>query len=123
MEPASYNGDMEDLTNPQPSQWIEAPWGTAGSVDWSASTTAKHGSQSLFYTPTETPQQYDGIVKVIAATSTIAIGDRVHSNSTGRATDAGTTDNGFYAGRALTASGAAGDIITIKLLGVGGDRY
>jgi hypothetical protein len=65
----------------------------------------------------------DGIVKVIAATSTIAIGDRVWSNSTGKATDAGTTDNGFFAGRALTASSAANDIITVKLNGNGGARY
>lgn len=64
----------------------------------------------------------DGIVKVIAATSTIAIGDRVYSNSTGKATDAGTTDNGFVAGRALTASAAANDIITVLLNG-GGARY
>lgn len=66
---------------------------------------------------------YDGVVKVVAATSTIAIGDRVYSNSTGKATDAGTTDNGFCAGRAITASAAAGDIITIKLFGDGGARY
>lgn len=63
-----------------------------------------------------------GIVKVIAATSTIAIGDRVYTNTTGKATDAGTTDNGFVAGRALTASAAAGDIITISLYN-GGARY
>jgi hypothetical protein len=65
----------------------------------------------------------EGIVKVIAATSTIVIGDRVYSNSTGKATDAGTTDNGFFVGRALTASAAANDIITIKLNGNGGARY
>ena len=66
---------------------------------------------------------YDGIVKVIAGTSTIAIGDRVWSNSTGAATDAGTTDNGFYAGRALTAASAANDLIMVKLNGNGGGRY
>jgi predicted RecA/RadA family phage recombinase len=65
----------------------------------------------------------DGIVKAIAATSTIAVGDRVYSNSTGRLTDAGTTDNGFFLGRALEAATAAGDIITIKLAGNGGGRY
>lgn len=64
-----------------------------------------------------------GIVKVIAATSTIAIGDRVYSNSTGKATDAGTTDNGFFAGRALEAASAANDIIAIRLQGNGGGRY
>jgi hypothetical protein len=63
-----------------------------------------------------------GIVKVVAATSTIAIGDRVYTNTTGKATDAGTTDNGFIAGRALTASGAANDIITVLLYN-GGARY
>lgn len=66
---------------------------------------------------------YEGIVKAIAATSTIAVGDRVHANSTGRVTDAGTTDNGFHIGRALEAASAAGDIITIKLNGDGGSRY
>ena len=66
---------------------------------------------------------YDGIVKVIAGTSTIAIGDRVWSNSTGKATDAGTTDNGFHAGRALTAASAANDLIMVKLNGNGGGRY
>ena len=64
-----------------------------------------------------------GVVKAIAATSTIAIGDRVYSNSTGKLTDAGTTDNGFFIGRALEAAGAAGDIITIALAGNGGGRY
>jgi predicted RecA/RadA family phage recombinase len=66
---------------------------------------------------------YDGVVKIVAATSTIAIGDRVYSNTTGKATDAGTTDNGFCVGRAITASAAANDIITIKLFGDGGSRY
>lgn len=65
----------------------------------------------------------EGVVKVIAATSTIAIGDRVYSNSTGKATDAGTSDNGFFAGRALEAAAAANDIITIALVGNGGARY
>lgn len=64
-----------------------------------------------------------GIVKVIAATSTIAIGDRVYTNTTGKATDAGTTDNGFFAGRALTAASAANDIITVILQPGGGARY
>jgi hypothetical protein len=63
-----------------------------------------------------------GIVKAIAATSTIAIGDRVHTNTTGKLTDAGTTDNGYSIGRALTASGAANDIITVLLNG-GGARF
>lgn len=65
----------------------------------------------------------DGIVKAIAATSTIAIGDRVWSNSTGKLTDAGTTDNGYFLGRALEAATAANDIITIKLAGNGGGRF
>ena len=63
-----------------------------------------------------------GIVKAIAATSTIAIGDRVYTNTTGKLTDAGTTDNGFFLGRALEASAAAGDIVTIILNG-GGARF
>ncbi len=65
----------------------------------------------------------DGIVKAIAATSTIAIGDRLWANSTGRLTDAGTTDNGYFLGRALEAASAAGDIITLKLAGNGGARF
>ena len=65
----------------------------------------------------------DGIVKAIAGTSTIAVGDRVWSNSTGKLTDAGTTDNGYFLGRALEAASAANDIITIKLTGNGGSRF
>lgn len=64
----------------------------------------------------------EGVVKVIAGTSTIAVGDRIGSDSNSRASDAGTTDNVFYAGRALTAAGAVGDIITVLLNG-GGQRY
>lgn len=64
-----------------------------------------------------------GIVKAIAGTSTIAIGDRVWTNSTGKLTDAGTTDNGFFLGRALEAASAVNDLITIKLVGNGGSRY
>lgn len=65
----------------------------------------------------------DGIVKAIAATSTIAVGDRLWANSTGRLSDAGVTDNGYFLGRALEAAAAAGDIITIKLAGNGGARF
>ena len=65
----------------------------------------------------------DGIVKAIANTSTIAVGDRVWANSTGKLTDAGTTDNGYFLGRALEAATAANDIITIKLAGNGGGRF
>lgn len=65
----------------------------------------------------------DGVVKACAGTSTIAVGDRVWANSTGRLTDAGTTDNGYFLGRALEAAAAAGDIITIKLAGNGGGRF
>lgn len=64
-----------------------------------------------------------GIVKATAGTSTIAIGDRVWSNSTGKLTDAGTSDNSFYLGRALQAASAANDVIAIKLSGNGGARY
>lgn len=66
---------------------------------------------------------YSGIVKAIAATSTIAIGDRVYTNTTGKLTDAGTTDNGFFLGRALTASSAANDIIAVLLTPGGGARF
>lgn len=66
---------------------------------------------------------FRGICKMKVATSTIAIGDRVGVNSTGLGTDAGTTDNGFHIGRAITASGAANDIITVDLFGNGGLRY
>lgn len=65
----------------------------------------------------------NGIVKAIAGTSTIAVGDRVWSNSTGKLTDAGTTDNGYFLGRALEAAAAANDVITIKLAGNGGGRF
>ena len=68
VEPASYNGNMEDLVNPQPAQWAFVPWGTVGSIDWSASPTAKTGTQSLFYCPTDSPVEYDGINKVIPLT-------------------------------------------------------
>ena len=64
-----------------------------------------------------------GIVKAIANTSTIAIGDRVYTNSTGKLTDAGTPDNGFCIGRALEAASAANDIITVLLVGTGGSRF
>lgn len=63
-----------------------------------------------------------GVTKAIAATSTIAVGDSVGLNTTGRVTDNGTTDNGAIIGKALIAAAAAGDIISI-LLKPGGDRY
>ena len=66
--------------------------------------------------------QVSGVTKMIAATSTIAPGDPVGLNSTGRATDGGTTDNGAIVGKAVTAAGAAADIISV-LLKPGGDRY
>ena len=64
----------------------------------------------------------DGVVKVLAGTSTIAIGDVLGCDSTGRATDGGTTDNGAIIGKALEAAGAAGDIISVLLI-PGGSRY
>ncbi len=64
----------------------------------------------------------EGVAKVVVATSTIAIGDVVGSNSTSKGTDGGTTDNGAILGKALEASGAANDIISV-LLKPGGDRY
>lgn len=66
---------------------------------------------------------FRGVCKMKVATSTIAIGDRVGVNSTGLGTDAGVTDNIFHIGRALTASAAVNDIITVCLYGTGGSRY
>lgn len=63
-----------------------------------------------------------GIVKVIVATSTIAVGDVIGCNTTSKATDGGTTDNGSRLGKAIVASAAANDIITV-LLTPGGWRY
>lgn len=66
---------------------------------------------------------FRGISKMKVATSTIAIGDRVGVNSTSLGTDAAVTDNVFHIARALVASAAANDIITVDLLGGGGARY
>ena len=63
-----------------------------------------------------------GIVKVIVATSTIVAGDVIGCNSTSKGTDGSTTDNGSRIGKALEASAAANDIITV-LLTPGGWRY
>lgn len=65
----------------------------------------------------------DGICKIKVATSTIAIGDRVGVNSTSLGTDAGSGDNAAFMARALTASAAVNDVITVILQGVGGGRY
>lgn len=64
-----------------------------------------------------------GIVKAIVGQSTaIAIGDAVASNSTSKIVTAAKTDNAEVLGKAITASSAANDIITI-LLSPGGTRY
>lgn len=64
-----------------------------------------------------------GIAKGIVGQSTaIAIGDAVASNSTSKIVTAAKTDNAEVLGKALTASSASGDIITI-LLSPGGTRY
>jgi len=65
----------------------------------------------------------DGVVKMIVATSTIAIGDGIGCNTTSKGTDASTTDNGARIGKALTASAAANDIVSVALYGAGGARY
>jgi len=65
---------------------------------------------------------FDGLAKLKVATSTIAIGDRIGGNSTSLGTDAGVTDNAPYIARAIEASGAANDIITV-LVARGGARY
>lgn len=58
-----------------------------------------------------------GIVKAVVATSTIIIGDPVGVNSTSKGTEVAETDNLAFIGRALEASSAANDIITILLNG------
>lgn len=58
-----------------------------------------------------------GIVKVVVATSTLIIGDPVGVNSTSKGTEVAETDNLAYIGKALEASSAANDIITVYLPG------
>jgi hypothetical protein len=58
-----------------------------------------------------------GIVKVVVATSTLIIGDPVGVNSTSKGTEVAETDNLAYAAKALEASTAANDIISVLLLG------
>jgi len=58
-----------------------------------------------------------GIVKVVVATSTIIIGDLVGINSTSKGNEVAKTDNLAFIGRALEASSASGDIISVLLLG------
>jgi hypothetical protein len=65
---------------------------------------------------------FDGIAKLIVATSTIVAGDVIGCNTTSKGTDGGTTDNGSRIGKALQASAAANDIISV-LLTPGGWRY
>jgi len=60
---------------------------------------------------------YSGIVKMVVATSTIAIGDHIGINSTSKGTDAARTDNTAFIGVALQASSAANDIISVLLNG------
>lgn len=66
---------------------------------------------------------YSGIAKGIVGQSTaIAIGDAVASNSTSKIVTASKTDNAEVLGKALEASSASGDIISILLI-PGGIRY
>ena len=58
-----------------------------------------------------------GIVKAMVATSTIIIGDPVGVNSTSKGSEVAETDNLAFIGRALEASSAANDIISVLLLG------
>lgn len=58
-----------------------------------------------------------GIVKAVVATSTIIIGDPVGVNSTSKGTEVAETDNLAFLARALEASSAANDIISVLLLG------
>ncbi len=66
--------------------------------------------------------QFDGVSKLVVATSTIVPGDVIGCNTTSKGTDGGTTDNGSRIGKALAASAAANDIIPV-LLTPGGWRY
>jgi len=63
-----------------------------------------------------------GVAKIVVATSTIAIGDVIGCNTTSKGTDGSTTDNGSRLGKALQASAAANDIISVLLI-PGGWRY
>ena len=65
----------------------------------------------------------DGVCKMIVATSTIVAGDGIGCNTTSKGTDAGTTDNGPRIAKAVEASAAANDIITVMLYGAGGVRF
>lgn len=58
-----------------------------------------------------------GIVKAMVATSTIIIGDPVGINSTSKGTEVAETDNLAFIGRAVEASSAANDVITVLLNG------
>lgn len=58
-----------------------------------------------------------GIVKAVVATSTLIIGDPVGINSTSKGTEVAETDNLAFIGRALEASSAPNDIISVLLLG------
>ena len=64
---------------------------------------------------------YRGIVKLIAGTSTIKVGDNLGVNTTSQVVST-TTDNRFIVAKALTASSAVGDVISGALI-VGGARY
>jgi predicted RecA/RadA family phage recombinase len=75
------------------------------------------------YTGEEVEFAVEGIVKMIVATSTIAIGDGIACNTTSKGTDAGTTDNAARIAKAVEASTAANDIITAHLYGAGGVRF
>lgn len=75
------------------------------------------------YTGEEAEVAIDGVCKMIVATSTIVAGDGIGCNTTSKGTDAGTTDNGPRVAKAIEASAAANDIITVMLYGGGGVRF
>lgn len=60
---------------------------------------------------------YEGIVKVVVATSTIIVGDPIGINTTSKGTEVAETDNLAFIGYALEASSAANDIISVLLKG------
>jgi hypothetical protein len=64
---------------------------------------------------------YSGIVKVLAGTSNLAIGEIVGVTSTSTVIDT-TTDNRLVIGKALEGSTAVGDVVSVVLI-PGGARY
>jgi len=102
---------------------------TAGQVVISAALNTTTVATTIVGVINNAPGAYDevefvvsGVAKVKAASTALAIGDWVSVNSTGQALKT-TTDNRGVVGRALEASSAANDIISVLLCAPGGKRY